>query len=808
MLQTPLNKTSPEIQEDGLLKKKVDSELKPAQVSENQVLPDIQDVYPMGADSELKITKEIVPDKYADLDPGLKDLVLKPSRTKGGRVCRPPNAFMLFAKENRASIGVHNPAMTNGEKSLLLGAMWRSLANEERQKYYNDANALDKLHKETYPDYIYCPIEARKRKQAKLENRLKYKTVKKNEQRFTSPETCGDDSKDLTSKEKQSIYEIKPSSTNDVKQSDSGNNNKDDDQHGTKCHYKIKKDTNPNNPNKVVLLRLTKPKTSSENSSNECLKLDGKSKEMKLENSSQINRAGMKKDISWGTPKRPLAQRPANLLNKSTHRYMPYYKSGEQKMPNTRYSEPCIYCPYYGMDRKYAEHNHSNLRMKENITSVSSNHTYLPATRNSYFHPYQPLHNSAFYPSVFNPWMVWPGRYYNQLSYGYSNKNWMNYGPQTSSDYLNALRASVNKWKLSSTSTEYPAGVECSTACGSPLKEGPLNAPRASVNKKKLSSTATEYPAGVEFSTACGNPLKEGPLNAPRASVNKKKLSSTATEYKAGVESSTVFGGSLNDQRMTKNAVEFSTAYSKPLNIPRASVIKRKWNSTATKYLTGVESSTVFGGSLNDQRMMKNVVESSTTYGGPLEDQRTKRIHVVSSTASEAPLKNQCTKKNVVESSTVFSGPFEDQRMKKNDIESLNAFVVQLKNQHAAKNAVESSNILNDPARNAGESSNAYVVELKDQHTKKKNVESPTVLNCSFEDKRMKKKNVESLNASAVLSKVPHAIKNTVESSNNFLDVSLKDLLKNKNFVEPSSTGSFEDGSEDDEFNPLVIDID
>ena len=91
---------------------------------------------------------------YSDLDPGLKHLVLK-GPARDGRVCRPPNAFMLFAKEKRASVGAQNPTMANGERSLILGKMWRGLTNEGKQKYYNNANALDKLHKETYPGKLF-----------------------------------------------------------------------------------------------------------------------------------------------------------------------------------------------------------------------------------------------------------------------------------------------------------------------------------------------------------------------------------------------------------------------------------------------------------------------------------------------------------------------------------------------------------------------------------------------------------------------------------------------------------------------------
>ncbi|GIY50504.1 HMG box domain-containing protein [Caerostris extrusa] len=104
--------------------------------------------------------------------PSLTDLIFKP---KPNKICRPPNAFMLFAKEHRRQVGIDHPEETNRQISTLLGNMWRDLSDEDKMKYYKEAQALEKLHKEKYPSYVYSPNEARMRKQSRVERKLKVK---------------------------------------------------------------------------------------------------------------------------------------------------------------------------------------------------------------------------------------------------------------------------------------------------------------------------------------------------------------------------------------------------------------------------------------------------------------------------------------------------------------------------------------------------------------------------------------------------------------------------------------------------------
>lgn len=85
------------------------------------------------------------------LSPELKDMILKQNSK---RIRRPPNAFMLFAKEKRREIIRENPGMPNKIVSIHLGLMWKNLSIEEMIKYYQQAKNLEKLHKETFPGIL------------------------------------------------------------------------------------------------------------------------------------------------------------------------------------------------------------------------------------------------------------------------------------------------------------------------------------------------------------------------------------------------------------------------------------------------------------------------------------------------------------------------------------------------------------------------------------------------------------------------------------------------------------------------------
>ncbi|KAG5875320.1 Sex-determining region Y protein, partial [Gonioctena quinquepunctata] len=87
-----------------------------------------------------------------------RQLSLKP------RIPRPPNAFMLYANENRKIMSQQFPADSNKEISKKLGSTWKNLNPEDKMKYFDKARIVDLEHKRKYPDYVYNPKEARIRK--------------------------------------------------------------------------------------------------------------------------------------------------------------------------------------------------------------------------------------------------------------------------------------------------------------------------------------------------------------------------------------------------------------------------------------------------------------------------------------------------------------------------------------------------------------------------------------------------------------------------------------------------------------------
>jgi hypothetical protein len=87
------------------------------------------------------------------------------------RIRRPPNAFIVFANEWRKNIAAQNPQEKNKQISTRLGAMWKLMSKEQKEHYTQMAHKLELEHKEKYPDYVYCPKEARLKKALRAEAR-------------------------------------------------------------------------------------------------------------------------------------------------------------------------------------------------------------------------------------------------------------------------------------------------------------------------------------------------------------------------------------------------------------------------------------------------------------------------------------------------------------------------------------------------------------------------------------------------------------------------------------------------------------
>jgi transcription factor SOX4/11/12 (SOX group C) len=84
-------------------------------------------------------------------------LLFQTKKHKKNHVKRPMNAFMVWSQLERRKIIQRNPDAHNAEISKNLGRKWRTLSDEERQPFIDEAERLRLLHIKEYPDYKYKP---------------------------------------------------------------------------------------------------------------------------------------------------------------------------------------------------------------------------------------------------------------------------------------------------------------------------------------------------------------------------------------------------------------------------------------------------------------------------------------------------------------------------------------------------------------------------------------------------------------------------------------------------------------------------
>ena len=104
--------------------------------------------------------------------------------SRQGHIKRPMNSFMVWSREKRCEILKCNPGMSNALISKKLGSTWKSLSEEEKKPYVDEAKRLTNQHKQDYPDYKYRP-----RRHAK--SKMKSSVATNNIRSPSSPTVCG-----------------------------------------------------------------------------------------------------------------------------------------------------------------------------------------------------------------------------------------------------------------------------------------------------------------------------------------------------------------------------------------------------------------------------------------------------------------------------------------------------------------------------------------------------------------------------------------------------------------------------------------
>ncbi|XP_041835873.1 transcription factor 7-like 1 [Melanotaenia boesemani] len=66
---------------------------------------------------------------------------------------KPPNAFLLFLKEQRAAVVAELGITGSAAVNTVLGERWRSLSSEQQAKYFQEANQLRRQHEQQYPHW-------------------------------------------------------------------------------------------------------------------------------------------------------------------------------------------------------------------------------------------------------------------------------------------------------------------------------------------------------------------------------------------------------------------------------------------------------------------------------------------------------------------------------------------------------------------------------------------------------------------------------------------------------------------------------
>ncbi|KAL1866072.1 hypothetical protein VTK73DRAFT_4923 [Phialemonium thermophilum] len=80
------------------------------------------------------------------------------------RIPRPPNAYILYRKDNHHKVKAENPGIHNNEISVILGSRWNNETQEVRDQYAAKAERVKQEFMKENPNYKYNPRRPEEKK--------------------------------------------------------------------------------------------------------------------------------------------------------------------------------------------------------------------------------------------------------------------------------------------------------------------------------------------------------------------------------------------------------------------------------------------------------------------------------------------------------------------------------------------------------------------------------------------------------------------------------------------------------------------
>ncbi|XP_032394217.1 transcription factor 7-like 1-D isoform X2 [Etheostoma spectabile] len=125
-------------------------------------------------------------------------------------VKKPPNAFMLFIKEQRLSVEAefNIKGITSAAVNRILGQKWKSLTKEEQAKYFDKAKEEKRLHAQQHPKWTTRDNYGKKRKR-----KVKASAFNPEEDTQQAKKLCGTSVQTAVMESSSSLAEVMESSS-------------------------------------------------------------------------------------------------------------------------------------------------------------------------------------------------------------------------------------------------------------------------------------------------------------------------------------------------------------------------------------------------------------------------------------------------------------------------------------------------------------------------------------------------------------------------------------------------------------------